>query len=807
MKKITLLTSLLFGLFLSLSINAQTIDFNIGTGLAHNTDFGDDEIIVGNFKFTYSQDTWYGSTEGKDNSMAIEAITSDVSSGQSQYITVESVDGSEFDFRSFWLDVISFDGSENWTLEGFKDGTSIGTQVIAVSGGRSSGGFIQTVTLNSTFDNVDKTIITAGATGYFKDEIFDNFVFGSAVLPCSVPTTQATSMLFGTETSSTLNLTSFTASPGGADGYVIYINEYNYFSAPVNGDEPIGDRSWNGLGQQSVYVGNSTSPNITLSNLDIGTQYFFQIYAYNDCSGIETYETTGLNSSDTTAPGVLTITGITGLNKEYNGTTSANATGSPTLVGVLGGDIVTFGSDSSPVFTFASANIGTGITVITSGYTISGTDAGKYTLTQPTLSADITAKALTISGITISDKVYDDTTVASATGTASLDGKVVGETISLGGSPVFAFASANVGTGITVNTSGYTISGTDSGNYTLTQPTLSGDITAAPLTVTASSSQTKMYGTTDPTLTYSISGFVNGDSEANLDTGVSISRAAGEVVGTYTITPSAAADSNYSVSFITADFSITAAPLTVTASSGQTKVYGATDPTLTYSISGFVNGDTATGLDTGVSISRAAGEVVGAYTITPSAAADSNYSVSFVTADFSITAASLTITGLTGNNKVYDGTTNATASGTPVLSGVVSDDDVVLGGSPVFTFVSAELGTDIQITTTGFIITGADSGNYTLTQPTLSADILTTLGVDDITDVKFSLKLYPNPAINYIRVLGLSEKANYIIYNLLGKKVGKGMVENDEDITIQNLSNGTYFIRIENAKAIKFIKM
>ena len=33
------------------------------------------------------------------------------------------------------------------------------------------------------------------------------------------------------------------------------------------------------------------------------------------------------------------------------------------------------------------------------------------------------------------------------------------------------------------------------------------------------------------------------------------------------------------------------------------------------------------------------------------------------------------------------------------------------------------------------------------------------------------------------------------------------MVENDEDITIQNLSNGTYFIRIENAKAIKFIKM
>jgi hypothetical protein len=91
-----------------------------------------------------------------------------------------------------------------------------------------------------------------------------------------------------------------------------------------------------------------------------------------------------------------------------------------------------------------------------------------------------------------------------------------------------------------------------------------------------------VYGATDPTLTYSITGFVNGDTEADLDTGVSISRAAGEDVDTYTITPSAAADSNYTVSFVTADFTITAADLTVTADADQTKVYGATDPVLTY---------------------------------------------------------------------------------------------------------------------------------------------------------------------------------------------------------------------------------
>ena len=111
----------------------------------------------------------------------------------------------------------------------------------------------------------------------------------------------------------------------------------------------------------------------------------------------------------------------------------------------------------SPVFTFASANVGTGITMFTSGYAISGTDSGNYTLTQPTLSGDITGKELTITGITGDDKVYDGTTAATATGTATLSGIIGADDVILGGSPVFTFASANVGTGITMFTSGYTI--------------------------------------------------------------------------------------------------------------------------------------------------------------------------------------------------------------------------------------------------------------------------------------------------------------------------------------------------------------
>ncbi|MCP4800599.1 MAG: hypothetical protein GY893_11690, partial [bacterium] len=132
------------------------------------------------------------------------------------------------------------------------------------------------------------------------------------------PTTQATSAVFGTETSSTLDLTSFSAPSGGADGYAIYISDTNTFTAPSDGDEPTADLSWNGSGQQAVYFDTSASPNITVSDLDPGTQYFFQIYAYNDCSGTETYETTGLNATDTTAPDITPPT-------FENGTPSSSA--------------------------------------------------------------------------------------------------------------------------------------------------------------------------------------------------------------------------------------------------------------------------------------------------------------------------------------------------------------------------------------------------------------------------------------------------------------------------------------------------
>lgn len=103
--------------------------------------------------------------------------------------------------------------------------------------------------------------------------------------------------------------------------------------------------------------------------------------------------------------------------------------------------------------------------------------------------------------------------------------------------------------------------------------------------------------------------------------------------------------------------------------------------------------------------------------------ADETYLMASTVAYVEAEPKTLTITGLSALEKVYDGTTTAQATGTPQLNGVVVGDDVSLSGTPVFTFQSVGPGADIPVTTTGYFLTGDDAENYSLEQPELSADI------------------------------------------------------------------------------------
>lgn len=101
-------------------------------------------------------------------------------------------------------------------------------------------------------------------------------------------------------------------------------------------------------------------------------------------------------------------------------------------------------------------------------------------------------------------------------------------------------------------------------------------------------------------------------------------------------------------------------------------------------------------------------------------APSSNYTVNQPNLSADITAVTLTVSGATAQNKVYDGTTTATITGGSLV-GVIGGDDVSLGGGG--TFASANAANGISVTS-NLTLGGTDAGNYNLTQPTgLSANI------------------------------------------------------------------------------------
>jgi len=183
-------------------------------------------------------------------------------------------------------------------------------------------------------------------------------------------------------------------------------------------------------------------------------------------------------------------------------------------------------------------------------------------------------------------------------------------------------------------------------NYSLTFISTNLTITTATLVITADE-QGKTYGEADPALTYQITGgvLIGGDTLTG-----ALTRVAGENVGLFTIQQGTlAATTNYSITFIPATLEIERASLTVRADA-KSKVYGATDPGLTYQISfgALVGSDTFSG-----ALTRVAGEAVRSYTISQGTlTAGNNYELIFNSANLTITPAPLAVSA-GAQTKVY----------------------------------------------------------------------------------------------------------------------------------------------------------
>src|SRR5581483_2154866 len=192
-----------------------------------------------------------------------------------------------------------------------------------------------------------------------------------------------------------------------------------------------------------------------------------------------------------------------------------------------------------------------------------------------------------------------------------------------------------------------------------TASNLTQSVTPAPLVITPAAGQSQVYGAAPPTLTYTPGGFVNGDSSAVLSGALGTAATAQSPVGTYTFTlGSLSAGGDYELQFAAGapTLAVTPAPLSITPDAGQSKVYGAAVPALTYAPGGLVNGDTPAVVIGSLGTAATAASPVGSYAFTlGSLAAGANYTLALAAAapTFAVTPAPLTVTPDAGQSKRY----------------------------------------------------------------------------------------------------------------------------------------------------------
>jgi hypothetical protein len=352
--------------------------------------------------------------------------------------------------------------------------------------------------------------------------------------------------------------------------------------------------------------------------------------------------------------------------------------------------------------------------------------------TGQTTTATLHAKALTISGITASNKTYNGNTTATidvqfaATFTGLVDGDDV--TVSATGT----FDNKNVGTGKTV-TLVETNAGDDVGNYSITdQGTTTANITAKTLTATASASNKVYDGTTTAAVTLTFTGLV-GDETLGQTVGATfadkdVANAKTVTVNSITLSDDGGLADNYSISTgQTTTANITPKALTISGITASNKTYnGNTTATIdvdSATFTGLVDGDdvtvSATGtfdnenVGTGKTVTLVetnAGDDVGNYSITDQGTTTAN-----------ITAKTLTATA-SASNKVYDGTT--TAAVTLTFTGLVGDE--TLGQTVGATFADKDVANAKTVTVNSITLSddGGLADNYTIsTGQTTTANI------------------------------------------------------------------------------------
>lgn len=352
----------------------------------------------------------------------------------------------------------------------------------------------------------------------------------------------------------------------------------------------------------------------------------------------DNYSITYTNGTLSVLPGIQTIT-FTPMAKFYGDADFAiNATASSGLP-------ITYNSSNPAIATVDANGL---IHIITAGtVTITALQSGNgnYTATTAINQPLVIGKAALIAK---ADSLHKTYSMANPVLTISYTGFVNGDNpSSLTTQPTISTTATMASV---VGTYPITISGAASNKYNISyQPgTLTVDQQSQAITFSATASS-KTYGDADFSLAATASSGLpvvynsSNPSAATID-------AAGTVhilsAGTTTITASQSGNSNFSAAAtLTQIVTINKASLTITADN-QSKTYGAANPALSLSYTGFVNNESPTNLTAQptASTTATADAAAGTYPITVAAAASNNYDITYQAGTLTIGQSSQAIT-------------------------------------------------------------------------------------------------------------------------------------------------------------------
>ena len=349
----------------------------------------------------------------------------------------------------------------------------------------------------------------------------------------------------------------------------------------------------------------------------------------------------------------------------------------------------------------------------------------------PTISVALTGTAT---------KTYDGTTSAtlSLSNNISSTGAIDGDNVAVTAPTEGTYSDANVNTGIGVTVSGIALGSATNGSipvygYQLASASASGNIgtiTPASLTYTANSAS-QTYGSTNPTFTGTVTGFVNGETLMSATAGTATFTSPAlptSGVGNYAINGSGLTAENYTFVQAAGNASaLTITPATLTyAANAASQTYGSNNPMFTGAVTGFVNGETLLSATAGTATFTSPAlptSGVGNYAINGSGLTAENYT--FVQAAGNASALTITPATLTyaanAASQTY-GSNNPMFTG--AVTGFVNGETLLSATAGTATFTSPALPTS-NVGNYAINGSGLTAENYTFVQAAGNASALT----------------------------------------------------------------------------------